>query len=221
MRRRGMRRECRTNYNSMMTKEEIIAASQPYRQRSGVYFLINKGEIVYVGKSTGIDGRINAHISDKEFDRIFVYECVDPEMSETESYYIRKFTPRYNRSQNPFFKREGYDPAVDNRLNHESTSVVDVSGDDSAPKLQPYAFINKSGIVYLRYKSRTYKVERISGNSVFIEEKFLVGHFDKLFGSFEAVAPSNFQLNSDCPSVKPVDRSFIGAPSGDRVNAKH
>jgi hypothetical protein len=66
-----------------------------------IYFLISKGEIVYVGKSGygGFD-RIGQHLkySDKVFDSYFIESCKEEEILNAETEYIVKFNPKYNKS---------------------------------------------------------------------------------------------------------------------------
>lgn len=71
----------------------------------GVYFLFQGDEIVYVGKSTDIVGRIKNHIQskDKLFDgwdlRVFPVEKI----GQAEAKYIRRLKPKYNRQGNPSY----------------------------------------------------------------------------------------------------------------------
>lgn len=64
-----------------------------------VYFLIDGGEIVYIGQSVAFGSRLHQHISDKskKFDRYFTIKCKDKsEMDELERYYISAFKPTFN-----------------------------------------------------------------------------------------------------------------------------
>jgi len=82
----------------LLNAEEIVSRAQPFENCCGVYFLINNGEIVYVGQSVNIWGRLGTHFNDnlKEFDRI-AYVLVDKEdLNRVEAAYIRKFQPKYN-----------------------------------------------------------------------------------------------------------------------------
>lgn len=66
-----------------------------------VYFLIDGGEIVYVGQSRAFGSRLHQHISDKskKFDRYFTIKCKDKsEMDEIERYYISAFKPKHNNT---------------------------------------------------------------------------------------------------------------------------
>lgn len=70
----------------------------------GIYFLICKSKIVYVGKATySIEDRLNIHRAKKRmtFDSISVIKCDLSELNLLEKYYIAKFTPKYNFTDNP------------------------------------------------------------------------------------------------------------------------
>ncbi len=63
----------------------------------GVYFLIHKDEIVYVGQSTNIDLRITNH-KEKVFDRILYILVKKERLILEEDYYISLYKPRYNKT---------------------------------------------------------------------------------------------------------------------------
>jgi hypothetical protein len=64
----------------------------------GIYFLIDAGEIVYIGKTLGISGRLAQHWLKKKFDSYWCFEGVPYEWLEyIEEFYIRRFRPRLNR----------------------------------------------------------------------------------------------------------------------------
>ncbi len=67
-----------------------------YRFASGVYFLIDMGEIVYVGKSVNVVARIAAGHADKVFDAIVFLPCPRENLTDTEIYWILKLRPKYN-----------------------------------------------------------------------------------------------------------------------------
>jgi len=69
---------------------------------TGIYFLINKNEIVYVGKSVDINGRILVHNKNilKTFDSFSILECPVEFLNILESHYIFKFHPFLN-NQSP------------------------------------------------------------------------------------------------------------------------
>lgn len=62
-----------------------------------VYFLFKSGEIVYVGQTiTGLQ-RIFFHTADKDFDSVGIIKCDISKLNETETYYIAKYKPIYNK----------------------------------------------------------------------------------------------------------------------------
>lgn len=66
----------------------------------GVYLLIHNHEIVYVGQTMGLRGRLSQHRRDKTFDRYKFFEF-KPENWENinafEERLIRRFKPKYNK----------------------------------------------------------------------------------------------------------------------------
>lgn len=67
--------------------------------QSGVYFLILKGEVVYVGQATNMWKRIGQHMVDntKWFDAVSCKPIPKKALFEWERYYIERLAPRYNR----------------------------------------------------------------------------------------------------------------------------
>jgi len=64
---------------------------------SGVYFLWDECEIVYVGQSVDIRERIHSH-GDKHHDAVSLIPIGDPYLRcLAESFYITKLTPKYNK----------------------------------------------------------------------------------------------------------------------------
>ncbi len=86
----------------LLKKEEIIKGSSPLEKNptAGIYFLIYKENIVYVGISKeSCNLRIQTHKKDnKKFDRYFIIVCENSEERELlEAEYIFKFSPKYNK----------------------------------------------------------------------------------------------------------------------------
>ena len=84
----------------MIDKKYIIEKSKPATKKdfSGVYFLIYKSEIVYVGSSVGVIKRINAHKKGRFLFRRCFWIKVDEkqERLDLEYEFIKKFNPLYN-----------------------------------------------------------------------------------------------------------------------------
>ena len=65
---------------------------------SGVYFLYNKGELVYIGKATNITRRIIEHLDEgvKEFDKVRYSKLPIDSLSYVETTLIKELRPKYN-----------------------------------------------------------------------------------------------------------------------------
>jgi hypothetical protein len=67
--------------------------------RPGIYFLLRKGRVVYVGQNSGsVDARIYSHSTDrtKPFDDAWWFPCARANLNELERHYIDLFHPPYN-----------------------------------------------------------------------------------------------------------------------------
>ncbi len=68
-----------------------------------IYFLVNGGEIVYIGKSSegGLFGRLRAHQSDKEFTEYFTVNSIQSEADALmlEKGFISIIRPKYNKAE--------------------------------------------------------------------------------------------------------------------------
>lgn len=97
-----------------MLEEDVVANSIPISDFivAGVYFLINEGEVVYIGQSDNIHARIKAHATGRDtkmFDRIHVIECSDAQQRfNLEGHYINTFDPPLNKQSG--LKRYKYKP---------------------------------------------------------------------------------------------------------------
>lgn len=90
----------------MKTKEEIIAGEQGFEkyEYSGIYFLIFKKEVIYVGSSLKVGTRLFAHRSDKrkKFSGFHIIKYDDlTQMRLDEVRYIQTLKPKYNFYYNP------------------------------------------------------------------------------------------------------------------------
>lgn len=79
---------------------DIISMSVPAERVSGIYFLIQNSEIVYIGKSVDAAGRLVSHIHGKKvkFDRLFFMRVATSKLDEVERHYISTFNPGLNRT---------------------------------------------------------------------------------------------------------------------------
>jgi len=67
----------------------------------GLYFLIYRGDVVYVGCSIDVLSRVCNHKSDKVFDYPVFLPCAKSKMLELEKMYIETLRPKYNIIHNP------------------------------------------------------------------------------------------------------------------------
>ena len=84
--------------NDILSKKRKIANNLYF-----IYALIKNDEIVYIGQSSEIMGRLSSHISsDKVFDHYSIVETFSNVSSDyvlkKEKEYIQTFKPKYNRT---------------------------------------------------------------------------------------------------------------------------
>jgi hypothetical protein len=79
---------------------DLIEASIPVQNQIGLYFLIKYKEVVYVGQTIDIFGRVSKHRRlGKDFDSFSFIPCDDPaRRDELESTYILALAPWMNLS---------------------------------------------------------------------------------------------------------------------------
>lgn len=78
---------------------DILEAAIPTRMASGVYFLLRGEDVVYVGQSVDVLGRISRHRREgKRFDAYSYMECSPDAMDRLERLYIKAFVPEENVS---------------------------------------------------------------------------------------------------------------------------
>jgi len=68
-----------------------------YKFIRGIYFLIDKKTVVYVGQSQDIIQRINQH-TDKTFTSVLYIESNVKDLTKLETHYIVAFDPKYNKT---------------------------------------------------------------------------------------------------------------------------
>ena len=68
---------------------------------SGVYYLIDNNEIVYIGQSTNVAARITTHVQNgtMAFDRYYVCPVAPGKLRECESIAIKELEPKYNKKE--------------------------------------------------------------------------------------------------------------------------
>jgi hypothetical protein len=81
------------------TGDELATSGIPYEASCGVYFLIHKGEVVYVGQSIDLLGRISKHRREgKVFDAFNFIPCERGRALALEAQYITALLPALNTS---------------------------------------------------------------------------------------------------------------------------
>lgn len=84
-----------------LSLENIINLSKNFeKDLNGIYFLLNKNEIVYVGQTTQGLTRTFCHAKNKIFDKYYFIPCPADKLDYIESAYIIKFNPIYNKTIN-------------------------------------------------------------------------------------------------------------------------
>lgn len=64
---------------------------------TGIYFLLDKKKVVYIGQSKSLPQRVASH-KDKKFDSIRMIGCAKSKLSHYEQRLIGFFQPKYNKS---------------------------------------------------------------------------------------------------------------------------
>jgi hypothetical protein len=80
---------------TLLDGEQIARLALPWSKSSGVYFLVQDQEVVYVGQSVNIYSRIAQH-PDKKFDKYAFVPCEIEMLDKLESLYIHTLKPRLN-----------------------------------------------------------------------------------------------------------------------------
>lgn len=84
---------------SLLREHEIVAGAVDI-DFVGVYFLVSKNRVVYVGQSVNVFSRLTGH-SDKEFDSITYIKCKREHLDKIESLYIHVLQPTLNGNSGP------------------------------------------------------------------------------------------------------------------------
>lgn len=80
---------------ALLSEDEIAQAALPYAKASGVYFLLDGNDVVYVGQAVNVYSRIGQH-TDKRFDRYAFVPCSVDALDRLESLYIHCLRPILN-----------------------------------------------------------------------------------------------------------------------------
>ena len=79
---------------------ELLQTAIPAAVLCGVYFLIRRSEVVYVGQSVNVFARLAQHLKGRRitFDSFNVVPCKAEDLDSAEAHYIAALVPRNNRS---------------------------------------------------------------------------------------------------------------------------
>lgn len=95
-------------------RETLLAQSQPIHGR-GIYFLWLGSELVYIGQSETVYGRLANHLGCKEFDRYtFLPVAAGESLTRLEALYIRALNPTLNKTKPRLIEDDGAEPAAAN-----------------------------------------------------------------------------------------------------------
>lgn len=64
--------------------------------RCGIYFMMKRKTIIYVGQSKRLPLRFNFTHAEIDFDRLRIIECNEADLIKYEKRWIKKFNPKYN-----------------------------------------------------------------------------------------------------------------------------
>ena len=81
---------------NLYSEQEVVASSRLYSdldRACGVYFLIERNEVVYVGQSVNVFSRMREHCKSKRFDSYSYISCPREDLNVLESLYIHVFRP--------------------------------------------------------------------------------------------------------------------------------
>jgi hypothetical protein len=77
-----------------------VAFDLPKRTGLFVYFLFDKGKIVYIGQTNELNSRVHSHTKNKEFDRVVAIPVDGRFINAVEKGLIKFFSPPMNRMCN-------------------------------------------------------------------------------------------------------------------------
>lgn len=187
------------SYTKDLTAHQIKKFSKPLTDITGVYFLIDNDEIVYVGQSLNVYSRISAHKKDKDFDKVFVIKCQKEELTEIERYYILLLRPKHNKTHNPDKWAEStkmYAPVMleveriqGKVLKPEIENAIIATPTDDIINFAFTGFIKKGNWIYLKWNTKTlYKIPLLNENTVVnVSGDYLEGDFSKTMGTLRKI----------------------------------
>ena len=87
----------RLTNKTLVSESDIVQSCNPLPMVTGIYFLVDKANVVYVGQSVNIFSRVSQHYSDKKQFTSFAYiVCDSAILDKMESLYIHYLKPKLN-----------------------------------------------------------------------------------------------------------------------------
>lgn len=84
--------------DELLDLESLWMRRRKFKNKCGIYFLFDGDELVYIGQSVGIEGRVETHGWEgrKKFDYYAYVDCPKEKLSYMETIYILHYKPKYN-----------------------------------------------------------------------------------------------------------------------------
>ena len=141
-----------------LTADKIRANAIKWERTPGIYFLLCREEIVYVGKSKNIFPRVltgehGAKPRSIEFDSWFWIPCPLTKLDATEEHYIIRFNPRCNRDIKTK-RRRGIEYVSNRRPGRIPKRIVTPTQTFDSPVEAAKVHGISRQAIYLRVKSR-------------------------------------------------------------------
>lgn len=112
-------------YNA--TEDCVSSCMSGYENRSFVYLLTStldeKEYYIYVGKTTSQYTRFLSQIKKIDFSYIYLFECEEKNLAQSERLIIKELKPLYNRKDNPLAMRYSQIICIDYTKPHSSENI--------------------------------------------------------------------------------------------------
>ena len=130
-------------YNA--TDDCVNACMSGYENRSFVYLLTSvfdeKEYCIYVGETKSQYSRFISHIKNADFSHIYLFECEEKDLMQSERQVIKELKPLYNRKSNPLTARYSRLISIDCTDRHTSEKIKnDLQLKDQYEKLGLFGF---------------------------------------------------------------------------------
>lgn len=125
-----------------MKFEENSSFEIPKLKNSFIYFLIEKDEVVYVGKTTHGIFRPLSH-KDKNYDRIAIVFVEEKDLDFQEGKYIMKYRPKYNFAMNGYFSLQAAKKKIRGITKNKKITIWDIKNEIKKRKIELLCFGNQ------------------------------------------------------------------------------